>query len=260
MLAQKADRMPDGLNVSPTSILSKAIKAVPAVKYALGIGGIVAVIAIVVGGFKIDWRVGVFGTIVMLILMTVLVIFAKLAGQASATFYYPAVVFTWFCLLIFMATAALLFSSVFFNTPIEDFRTQVFGESRRVLDPDSPPRDEEKAKATEKDADGMLIEAIQVVACHNDPHCPTRVADPQQVRRVRDDKGMASFAFWQIAVKLAKDRGTIARLNAKISNPQKGVTCPPLQNGPCFVNGTDIFKYLGPPVMEVPNLYSRQIE
>jgi len=50
----------DALN--PITVLGEAIRAVPAVKYALGIAGIVSAIAIVTGGFRIDLRIAVFGT------------------------------------------------------------------------------------------------------------------------------------------------------------------------------------------------------
>jgi hypothetical protein len=59
---------------SPVEVLKRPTKAVPAVKYALGIAGIVAAIAIV-AGFRINFRIAVFGTVIMFVLMTVLVVF-----------------------------------------------------------------------------------------------------------------------------------------------------------------------------------------
>jgi hypothetical protein len=74
---------------TPNQFLREAVKAVPAVKYALGIGGIVATIAIVYS-FKIDPRVAFFGTLVMLVLMGALVVFARMASLASAAMHLPA--------------------------------------------------------------------------------------------------------------------------------------------------------------------------
>jgi len=108
----------DRIIVSPPSLLSRAIKAVPAVRYALGVGGIIAVIAIV-SSFHIAFAVAVFGTVVMLVLMTVLVTFASLAGQKSSTFRAPALVLTWFSLILFMATASALFGVVFWGNAAE---------------------------------------------------------------------------------------------------------------------------------------------
>jgi hypothetical protein len=102
----------------PLSLLQQAVKAVPAVKYALGIAGLLSVIAIVTGGLKIDLKVAAFGTVVMLVLMTVLVVFAKLASAAQKHFALPLMVFTWFSLVLTMLTAIALFLSVFAGWPL----------------------------------------------------------------------------------------------------------------------------------------------
>ena len=117
----KLHKMPADSPSTPPSFLKQAINAVPAVKYALGVGGIISVIAIV-RGFGIDFRVAVFGTVVMLVLMTLLLVFAKVSSRPQSTFKAPAVILTWFCLLLFIATATTLFLSVFFGKPL-DLRT-----------------------------------------------------------------------------------------------------------------------------------------
>lgn len=103
---------------SPMGILREAIRAVPAVKYALGIAGVAAAIAII-KGFKLDFRVAIFGTIIMLILMMLLVIFAKATKTNAKAIAIPALVFTWFALLITMATALLLLTSAFWKWPLD---------------------------------------------------------------------------------------------------------------------------------------------
>ncbi len=104
--------------ITPIEFLREAIKAVPAVKYALGVGGIVGAIAIVYS-FRIDPRVAVIGTVAMLVLMGTLVIFARMASLASAQMFLPALVFTWFVLLLFMALSLSLFTSVFYQKPLD---------------------------------------------------------------------------------------------------------------------------------------------
>jgi hypothetical protein len=104
--------------MQPVKVLNEAIKAVPAVKYALGIGGVIAVIAIA-KSFGIDYRVAVFGVVIMLVLMTMLVIFARLAAKRESDFHLQAVIFTWFALVLTMATAVMLFSSVFWGQPLD---------------------------------------------------------------------------------------------------------------------------------------------
>jgi hypothetical protein len=109
---------PDSLNVNPFRVLKEAIKQVPALKYALGVAGIAAAAAIV-KSLVSDLRVAVFGIILMVVLMTVLVVFAKLTAIASKDFKLPALVLLWFSLLLVIAVSSLLFTSTFFNWPMK---------------------------------------------------------------------------------------------------------------------------------------------
>ena len=101
------------------TVLREAIRAVPAVKYALGIAGIVSAIAIVTGGFRIDPRIAVFGTVIMFVLMTVLVLFARLSTTPHHALGIAVIVLVWFSLLLTMFTATGLFTSVFFHWPLD---------------------------------------------------------------------------------------------------------------------------------------------
>lgn len=56
-----------------------------------------------------------FGTILMLILMSGLVAFARLVKIVPKHLTVPALVLMYFSLVLTMATASLLFSSVFFQ-------------------------------------------------------------------------------------------------------------------------------------------------
>lgn len=103
---------------SPYQVLKDAIKAVPAVKYALGVAGVVAAVA-VIQAFSLGYRVAFFGAILMFVLMVLLVVFAKLTQTAQKHFVAPVVVLMWSFLLLAIATACLLFTSVFFRFPID---------------------------------------------------------------------------------------------------------------------------------------------
>lgn len=103
---------------SPMSVLREAIKAVPAVKWALGVGGVLGALALV-SSFQLDARFAFVGLIVMFIFMGVLVLFARASALHSRTVALPALVFTWFVLFMFMATTLSLFSSVFFKQPLD---------------------------------------------------------------------------------------------------------------------------------------------
>ena len=93
------------MELSPFRILKEAIKAVPAVKYALGVAGVASVIAIV-AGFKVDYRIAVFGTIIMIALMLLLLIFSNAASPKNKrSLRLPSLALTWsFLLLIIFST------------------------------------------------------------------------------------------------------------------------------------------------------------
>lgn len=102
--------------LQPQILLKNAIKAVPAVKYALGISGIVAVVALV-GGFRIDYRVQVLGGLAVFLGMVVLVVFANAAGMPGSKMRLQAIVLTWFALSMLILSTFFLFSCVFFEWP-----------------------------------------------------------------------------------------------------------------------------------------------
>jgi tetratricopeptide (TPR) repeat protein len=102
----------------PLRILQDAIEAVPPVRYALGIAGIASAVALV-RALGISLRVAFVGTVVMLLLMTVLVVFARLASLAKGLLRLPALVLTWFSLVLLMVVSALLVSCVFFRQPLD---------------------------------------------------------------------------------------------------------------------------------------------
>lgn len=100
----------------PLEILKSAVKAVPAVRYALGVAGTISVIAIIKSQ-GIDFWTAVFGAVVMFVLMTALVIFARLTSIAPSYLRKPALIFTWFSLVLMMSSALMLFTHVFFGFP-----------------------------------------------------------------------------------------------------------------------------------------------
>jgi len=105
-------------DVTPPNFLKSAIRAVPVVKYALGVGGIVAVIGII-KTFRVSSRDAILGTVIMLVLMAVLVVGAKFAALTTGNLRTLISVFGWFCLTLFMATALCLFLSGFFGWPLD---------------------------------------------------------------------------------------------------------------------------------------------
>lgn len=130
--------------VSPFGVLKQAIGKVPALKYALGVAGIAAAIAII-KTLITDLRVALFGIILMLVLMTVLFTFAKLTAIAAKEIRLAAIVLLWFSLLLTIASASLLFTSVFFDWPLN--LKHIVGGQPAVLDP-SPAKDKTAHETT----------------------------------------------------------------------------------------------------------------
>ncbi len=97
-------------------ILRESIKAVPAMRYALAVAGILAVVAMV-GTFQLSPQTAVFGAVITLVLMVAMVIFARLTTTAPRHFILPVQLMTWAFLIVTVATAFLLFTSAFFQWP-----------------------------------------------------------------------------------------------------------------------------------------------
>lgn len=147
----------------PAVFLREAIHAVPAVRWALAIGGVIAVPAIVFSWFKTkDVRIVALSVIVMLFLMMVMVIFAKAAGQPGSSFRIPGLIFTWFCLLLFIATSCCLFGSIFFGHPHLDWSFITHASSPSD---DSETPAENEAKSLEADGDSDASNAIYYGYC-----------------------------------------------------------------------------------------------
>lgn len=131
--------MPDNNLLSPMSVLREAITAVPAVKYALGIGGMLGALALIYV-FQINPRVAFVGLIILFVFMGVLVLFARAAALTGAI-AWPALIFTWFVLLMFIATTVTLFTSVFFQKPV-DLQNWITGKASAASSiPDIPNAD-----------------------------------------------------------------------------------------------------------------------
>lgn len=102
--------------MTPIEIFKAAMRAVPSLKYALAVLGIVSAIAII-KGFGIDYQVAVFGTVIMLVLMSAMVVFAALTRVRHPQIKWAALILMWSFLGLTIASATLLFTSAFFAWP-----------------------------------------------------------------------------------------------------------------------------------------------
>jgi hypothetical protein len=104
--------------MNPYQLLKDSIKAVPAMKYALAVAGIGAVVAIVLG-LKLSPQVAVFGALIVLGLMFVLVVFSRFAGQGTGSLTGPTGVLVWFYTLAVMTSTVLFMTSYFWQRPMD---------------------------------------------------------------------------------------------------------------------------------------------
>ena len=100
--------MPD----SYLSLIRHAIKAVPEVKWALGVVGVVSAAGLIIGGLNIHPLVAVFGFVVMILFMTALLVFAHAVRDFAQTGNLHVRILIWFAFVLFMACSTALFASV----------------------------------------------------------------------------------------------------------------------------------------------------
>ena len=161
-------------------LVQDAIKAVPAVRYALGIGGIAALVALI-GGLGVDYRVALFGTLITLGLSFVLVLFARMSEFAGAAFYLPIMVATWSFLVLTIASSVGLATSFFFQWPL-DFREIV--NHRMIANSKGPVFENPQL-------DGRKIDG-----CIRSPQFP-QFANLQCIEfRPKDDRGCLLQGSW----------------------------------------------------------------
>jgi hypothetical protein len=106
-----------GKAMDPLKLLKEAIRAVPAVRYALGVAGLAAVVAIVLG-LKLNPQVAVFGSLIVLALMFVLLVFSKYAGQPNVDSIGPARFLVWFYTVAIVVATILFMTSYFASWPL----------------------------------------------------------------------------------------------------------------------------------------------
>jgi len=101
--------------MNPYKILNDAIKAVPALRYALAVAGIGAVVSIVLGFVK-DPQIAVFGMLITIGLMFILVIFSHAVKDIPGVRWLAAIL-AWAMTLLFIASLVSVFTAFAFSCP-----------------------------------------------------------------------------------------------------------------------------------------------
>jgi hypothetical protein len=129
-------------SLNPLTILKDAVKAVPAMKYALAVLGLVAVVAIV-SLWRVKYEVAIFGAVIILGLMVPVLVFAKLTKVAPKYFLGPARAFMWAFVILTIIAGTCLFTAAAFKQPPALYEL-IFARSGRPTaaphqQPNSPP-------------------------------------------------------------------------------------------------------------------------
>jgi uncharacterized membrane protein YeaQ/YmgE (transglycosylase-associated protein family) len=119
----KADLTQDhpraGIIALARNLLREAIRAVPAIRYFLGVVGAAAAASLVGALFFYTWRVAFVGTVILFVGAIAVVIFANLSKLERRFWHVPALILTWLTIVLFTSTAICLFTSVFFAVPLD---------------------------------------------------------------------------------------------------------------------------------------------
>ncbi len=115
----------------PLKTLTVAIKHVPAVKWAMGVLGVAAAVAVAVAFFANPIS-ALAGTVIMIFLMILLFLFSIIMKVGPTGLHTPAIVLVWAALGLVLVYAVLITTAIFFEVPrpfpeIVNSITSVFG-------------------------------------------------------------------------------------------------------------------------------------
>jgi hypothetical protein len=110
-------------------VIKLATKAVPEVKWALAVVGVVSAIGLIIAGLQIKPLVAFLGFPVMIIFMVVMLAFAYGARDFAKAGGLVSKVLIWFAMLLFMAIATSMLSAATINVPwhLKDWIEQQVG-------------------------------------------------------------------------------------------------------------------------------------
>jgi hypothetical protein len=114
------------VSLNPFKALKEATASVPALKYATGVTGLAATVAIVLG-FVSDIRIAIFGVLIVIALMYLLAIFAQVLANIPGLRWLAGFL-VWSIAILFISVLLLVFTSYAFGTP-ETLSRRLFGEA-----------------------------------------------------------------------------------------------------------------------------------
>jgi hypothetical protein len=103
-------------------VLSAAIRAVPQVRFALGVAGVAVAAQLAIAAFGGNARLAFIGTLVTIGLMVLLLIFANAAKLNPRAFQAPALVVVWTITVAFVAFLVILVTAITTGRPSAIFK------------------------------------------------------------------------------------------------------------------------------------------
>jgi hypothetical protein len=172
------NRGPDSSSTNPLQTIREAMKAVPAVRYALGVVGVAAAASLIRAYFS-STQLAVYATVALLGLMVLLWGFAHLAGVPAKWLRYPASVLAWVIFVALASLPILLVSSVFFNwpKPFPELRTMFMATDSRISVPPTSEADARFAGFLTDAQTGQGIGGVKVRVAANGPVVATSGSD-----------------------------------------------------------------------------------
>jgi hypothetical protein len=189
-----AIQVPTGQSRHPGAfgLLTAAIRAVPAVKFALGVAGVAAALALATSFFG-SAIAALVGSVAMVLLMTLLVIFAAISQLGPELARAPALLLTWFVLILTCFSSGLTISSIFFDWP-KPFPSLVTSLTiREISRAPIPPKSEvetgEAAHAKRRAVSRVLAGARTAQPPIVIPNCPvSELCQELEVKLASDSK------------------------------------------------------------------------
>ena len=123
-------------SADPMSVLTAGIKAVPAVRYALGVAAIAAALAIV-AAFKLGWLVAALGVPAMVVCMTALLVFARLADGRSPEMRRIGMTLAWASIALTILVVSLAVAVTFWGTPATWYQIAIATTGSSSISPGS---------------------------------------------------------------------------------------------------------------------------
>ncbi len=115
--AAEMTNRPGKLVFQPAGMLRAVAEMAPSMQYAVSVGCLASIVAIVILSWKLKAQDAILGGLIVAILMVIFVVFAALASRGRVAPHSPALVVAWAYACLTVGVAVLFVSCAFFDKP-----------------------------------------------------------------------------------------------------------------------------------------------